>query len=514
MRSPFAPLPLLALGFGALLFATRWTPPYGLFHDELYYWVGARRLGLGYVDHPPLAPWVLAAATALLGDGRLAFALVPSLCGAGTLLLAGRMAQRVGAGSFGQALAALCVAVMPFNLVLFSFYSVNALEILLWTATTFLILEWISTGDERLWLGIGAVAGLALLDKHTFVLLAGGIAAGILATPLRAGLRSRWPWLGAGVALLLALPNLVWNAQHDWPSLAFYRSRPAIDLPATLSQALEIQILGANPANTLVWVPGLLYLLCSRRARAYRPLALAFALLFGVILLSGQRRGDRIAGIYPVVLAAGAAFWGRWRGRGYVGLRIALGTLVLCFGTLVVPATLPILSPQAVGEYFEALGEKPEIEVADVGQAIPLYLSGRLEWERFADQVIDAFEALPPGERKRAVVLAPHWVFASVIEYYGRERELPPVVAPHNAYWFWREDAAGRDVALAVAIPPDVLSRYFARTRELGAFRCEYCTGFRPDLPIVLAGGPVRPLVRLLTEWRHFGIEAAPLLRP
>jgi 4-amino-4-deoxy-L-arabinose transferase-like glycosyltransferase len=502
----------LALCFAALELATAWIEPYGLFHDELYYWANAQRLGLGYVDHPPLAAWLLAGATALLGDGPLGFRLVPALCGAGTLLLTGGIARRLGAGTFGQALAALGVAVMPTSLVLFSFYSVNALEILLWTAATRVLVELVHTGNQRLWLGIGAIAGVGLLNKHTFALLAVGMAVGIAATPLRVQLRSRWLWFGAAVALILAAPNLAWNAVHDWPSLDFYRSRPAADLPATILDALELQVLAANPANLLVWVPGVLFLLLSERARAYRPLAIAFVTLFVVILLSGHRRADRIAGIYPAVLAAGAAFWDRWRGPGHRGVRIALTAALLGFGALVVPASLPILSPPAVAKYFEAIGEKPEIETADVGQAIPLYFAGRLWAERLADAVAEAWDALAPDEQQRAVVLAPHWVFASAVEYYGRDRRLPPVVAPHNAYWFWRAEAAGRDVVLGVAIPSDVLSGYFLETRELGFFRCEVCASSRPDLPIVLATRPIRPLEELFSEWRHFGIEASPRL--
>ena len=511
-RSP--PLLLgVALAAAALEVATAWVPPYGLFHDEPYYWAGAQRLGLGYVDHPPLAPWLLAACTALLGDGRLAFRGLPALCFAATVLLAGRMAARLGAGRFGQTLAGLSVALMPFSLILFSFYSVNALEILLWTALTCLLVELIRTGNERLWLGIGALAGLALLNKHTSALLGAGIAVALVATPLRAQLRSRWLWLGAGVALLLALPNLIWNATHDWPSLAFYRSRPAVDLPATVLEALELQILGANPANVLVWLPGVLFLLLSQRARPYRPLALVFLTLFAVILLSGQRRADRIAGIYPVALAAGAACWDQWRGRGQRAARIGLVGALLVFGALVLPASVPILSPRAAEKYFEAIGETPEIETSDVGRALPLYFAGRLWSEGFVDQVAEAWETLPPDERERAVLLAPHWVYAAALEYHGRERGFPPVVAPHNAYWFWRHEAAGRDVVLAVAVPADVLARYFTATRELGVFHCQYCASFQPDLPIVLASGPVRPLETLLSEWRHFSIEATPHLR-
>jgi hypothetical protein len=505
------PLVGLASTFAALQLATAWVEPYGLFHDELYYWAGARRLELGYVDHPPLAPWLLAGTTSLLGDGRLAFRLVPALCGAGTLLLTGLMARRLGAGSFGRLLAGSCVAVMPVTLVLFSFYSVNALEILLWTAATYLLVELLRTRDERLWLGVGAVGGVALLDKHTFALLAAGIAVGIAATPLRGRLRSRWPWYGAGVALLLALPNVVWNARHDWPSLAFYRSRPAADLPASALEALEIQILGSNPVNLLVWLPGLFFLLFSRRARPHRPLAIAFLTLFLVSLLSNQRRADRIAGVYPVVLAAGAAWWDRWKGRGHHGVRFALIGLVLAGGALALPATLPILSPRAAADYLDAI-DAPEIETADVGRALPLHLEGRLWAERFAEGVAEAWEALPSVDRGRAVVLAPHWVFASAVEYYARDRGLPAVVAPHNAYWFWRGEAAGHDAVLAVAIPADVLSRYFAEAREVRVLRCESCGRLGPDLPVVLARGPVRPLEVLLAEWRWFSIEPTPHL--
>jgi hypothetical protein len=492
--------------------ATEWIPPYELLHDELYYWVGAKHPALGYVDHPPLAPWLLAAATALLGDGRLAFALVPALCGAGTLLLAGRMARLLGAGSFGQALAGVCVIATPVYLALFSFYSVNAIEILLWTAVTCLLVERIATGDARLWLGAGAVAGISLLDKHTFALLGLGLALGVLATPLRADLRTRWPWLGAAAALLVASPNLAWNALHDWPSLAFYRSRPLADLPTTPAQALEIQILAANPANLLVWLPGVAWLLLSRRGRAFRPFGIAFAALFAVMLVSDQRRGDRIAGIYPLAFAAGAACWERWRGRGHRLARAALLAAVLAVGALAAPAVLPILSPDAAGRYYEAIGEKPEIETPDVGQPIPLFLTGRLEWRRFAGEVIQAWQGLPAGVRERSALLAPHWVYASVVEYYGRGGALPPVVAPHNAYWFRRHEAAGRDAVLAVGIPAEVLAPWFAEVREVAWFRCAHCTSFRPDAPIVLATGPVRPLEALLHEWRHFGIDRVPQL--
>jgi hypothetical protein len=503
----------LAFGFAVLQIASGWLGPYELFHDETYYWACAKRPGLGYVDHPPLAPWLLAAGMAVLGDGRLVFELLPALCGAVTVLLAALMARRFGAGTFGQLLAGLGVVAMPFALVLFSFFSVNAIEILLWTTTTFLTIELIRTGDRRLWLAIGATTGIGLLNKHTFAILPFAIVAGMLVTPQRCRLRGRWPWLAASLALLFALPNLAWNLAHDLPSLAFYRSRPMADVPGSFGEALALQIAGANPVTVLLWVPGALHLLLARRMRAYRCLGIAFVTLLAVIVFSGHRRADRVAGIYPVMLAAGASFWDQWRGRWHRTMRAVLPSLIIAAVALAVPATLPLFPPEKVAAYLEGIGGSPEIETPDVGQKVPLYLLGRLEWERFADQVAAALQTLPAEDRARAVVLAPHWVFASVIEYYGRHRDLPPVVSPHNAYWFWRADAAGRDVVVSVAVEPEVLSRYFEETRPLAVFRCRYCTIFRPDMRIEVSKRPVRPLVDLLTGWRTFDILPAPALR-
>jgi hypothetical protein len=503
---------ILALGYATLQLASGWIPPWELFHDELYYWVGSRRLELGYVDHPPLSPWLLAGVVATLGEGRLAFGLPPALCGATTVFLTGAMARRLRADTFGQLVAALGAAVAPVLLVFFSFYSVNAIEILLWTSVCFLLLELIRSGDERLWLAIGAVAGLGLLNKHTFGLIGFGIAIGVLATPLRTQLESRWLWLGAGLALLLAAPNLWWNFQNDWPSLDFYQSRGGMNLPTSLADSVLLQIVSMNPANLLLWVPGLLFLLVSRTGRRYRPLGIAFLVLLLLMLFSGLRRGDRIAGAYPMVLAAGGAFWAGWQGRGYRLVRGALLVLLLAGGALVLPATLPVVSPARVVAFFEWIGEKPDVEKADVGNPLPVFLMGRLGWERLADEAIAAWETVPAAERARAVILAPHWLYASVIAYYGREHALPPIVSPHNAYAFWRHDAAGRDVVLSVGIREEVLARHFRETRRLHVFRCEHCASWRPDLPISVSYGPPKPLPDLLWDWRHFGLERAPAL--
>ena len=113
-RSATTGVALLALAVFALEWGTSWLGTGGFFIDELYYLACAERPGLGYVDHPPLAPFVLALSRPLLGDSLPALRFLPALCGAGTVFVAVRLAGRLGGGAFARVLTAVCMrSVMP-----------------------------------------------------------------------------------------------------------------------------------------------------------------------------------------------------------------------------------------------------------------------------------------------------------------------------------------------------------------------------------------------------------------
>jgi len=363
----------IAAAFVALQFWAATVEPYGLLHDEPYYWVGAKRLGWGYVDHPPWAPWILAFATEILGDGRFVFIVVPALCGAATIVVTGRLAQRFGAHRYGQLLAGLCAATAPFFLIIFSFYSVNAFDVLFWSLASLALVEIIRTENDRLWLVLGMIAGLALLNKHTFVLIGAALAIAIIVSPLRRHLTTRWPWSAAVLALALASPNLVWNFQHDWPSLQFYASRSGVNVPTNLVEGVVVQVLGAGLGSLLVWIPGVAYLLRSPRARAYRPLGIAFALLLAVMLLSGLRRGDRIAGAYPIAFAAGAAAIDIGRRRSVRILRWVAPAAILLLAVPQARLSLPIRPPGRIAAFFESIGQSPSVQYFEAHQ-LPINL--------------------------------------------------------------------------------------------------------------------------------------------
>jgi 4-amino-4-deoxy-L-arabinose transferase-like glycosyltransferase len=349
------------LGLALLYFLLEWIPSfagtYGYFIDELYYIACSGRLALGYVDHPPISILLLRLIRELLGDSLPALRLVPALCGAALVILTGLIARRLGAGVFGQALAAGAVMVGSICHVMFSFYSMNSFAFVIWAGCFLLLIEIERRDEPRLWLAFGLLAGLGLQNK-TIVLLALGLAVGLVLTPARRHLGSRWLWLGACVAALLFLPNLLWQVQHGWPSIEFYRNADIYkNVPTPPLEVLTQQFLFMNPAAFPVWFAGLIFFLVTKDGRRFRHLGWIYVVLLLLMLVGQKSRPDRISPAYPILFAGGGVLLEqvtsamRWR-----WLRVALPALLLLLGAALAPIGIPLLSPPTTAAYGAMLG--------------------------------------------------------------------------------------------------------------------------------------------------------------
>src|SRR5262245_55837306 len=148
---------------------------YGFFGDELYYLACADHLDWGYVDHPPLSIWVLAGWRSLLGDGLFSLRLLSALLGAGAVVRAGQLAHGLGGGRQAQLLTALVIALAPMNLVVHGYFSMNALDILIWSSAFCLLVRVVREPTRARWLGLGALLGVGLLDKLSVLWLGAGL---------------------------------------------------------------------------------------------------------------------------------------------------------------------------------------------------------------------------------------------------------------------------------------------------------------------------------------------------
>lgn len=310
----WAPLGVLAAGLTVLLVGV--AGRYGYHRDELYFLRAGREAALSYVDQPPLTP-LLAAAMDSLAPGSLVALRLPSALAAGAVvLLTGLIAREFGAGRAAQLLAAACMAVSAVLLAVGHLLSTATFDLLAWTALSWLLVRALRDGGP-VWLVTGAVAGVALQNKTQPAFLLAAVLAGLLAVGPRLLFRSPWPWLGGSLALALWAPNLHWQAVHGWPQLelaeAIAAGSSGTSEPWYLF--LPFQLVLVSPVLVPVWAAGWWRLARAPELRTWRSFAVVYPLLALFFLLGGGKP-YYLAGLYPVLLAAGAAPAVDWARRG------------------------------------------------------------------------------------------------------------------------------------------------------------------------------------------------------
>ena len=495
----------------AVYFLLMWIPGSwgrgGYFIDEFYYIACTDHMAFGYVDHPPLSIAILWVVRSLFGDSLPVIRFLPALAGAAAIFMAALIARRLGAGLFGRAVAAGAAMAGSVWQVMFGMYSMNAFEILIWEGCFLILIEIERLNRPRLWLAFGALAGLGLENKHTMILLAAGLAFGLLVTRARRHLAQRWIWLGLGLALLLFVPNLIWQAVHGWPSLEFYHNAEVLkNVPTPPLQVVLQQVLFMNPGALPIWLAGLVFLLWHREGRPYRHLGWLFLILF-VLMVAGQKsRPDRITAAYAVLFAAGGALFGllaerrprRW-------LKAALPALLVIGGAVTLPLTVLFLSPQATADYGARLGIVPQIEQGEEKvSALPQWLADRFGWEKLAEDVEKAAQHLRPEERAKAIILVPSYGQAGSISLLGRGRGLPPVYACQNTYFHWGPPPDPVEAAIIVGFREETARALFAEVTQVGLHDCDWCMPWRDNDPIWLCRGPKLRFADVWHEFKHY----------
>jgi len=385
---------LLALARIALLLLNN--PQYGWHRDELDMLDNAQALAWGYVSYPPVAPLVARIALVLFGPSLLGVRLFASLAMAAVMVLAGLIARELGGGRLAQMVAAVATGISPIQLLAGTLFSYSSFDCLWWVLTAYLMIRLLKSGDARGWLAIGLVFGLGMMTKYLFAVLIAGVVIGVLLTPARRFLRSPWLWAGAAIALVMCLPNLMWQVQHDFISLEFMRGIHARDIliGRTASFVPEQFYFSANLATIPLWVVGLVTFIVGDRGRKYRILAWMYVVPLALLMFL-QARSYYLAPAYPMLIAAGAVVTEAWFARLSPGRsRVARSAL---YGALALG-----------GLAFAAIA----LPIAPVGSAwwdVASDLNGELPemigWPELVQTVADIYASLPEAEQARAAII-------------------------------------------------------------------------------------------------------------
>jgi hypothetical protein len=413
---------------------------YGYFRDELYYLAASDHLAWGYVDFAPFAAFIMHVSRFLFGDSLRAIRIFPALANGAEIVLTGFIVRELGGKRFAIFLACLSVLVCPVILNNGSRFSMNPFEPLFWMGCIYILLLAINRSRPELLVWFGVPAGLGVENKHSAVFFLVSLTVGLLATPERHWFRSRWLWIAAVLIVLLGLPNLVWQYQHGfatWIDLSNVKKiHKNVELPPL--PFFKQQIMMLLPVSVLVWIPGLAFLLFYEEGKRYRVLAVTY-LAFLAIMMALHGKDYYLAPIYPMLFAAGGVFWERFISS-HARLRwvkVALPAVILVVGAIVAPIVLPVLPPERVAPYMEALGIKIPRTETHMRSSLPQHFADEFGWQEMVSQVAAIYNSMPPNDRAKTAILAGNYGSAGAIDFFGSRYGLPKSISAHQNYYYW-----------------------------------------------------------------------------
>ena len=450
-----APFAWVSLAVGLCVFAVLAAVAgrYGYHRDELYFLEAGRHLAWGYPDQPPLVP-LLARLMNDLAPGSVVVLRLPSAVVAAAIVpLTAVITGVFGGDRRAQLLAAGSIAVSPVLLASGHLLSTATFDLLAWTVISLLVVVILRGGDERLWLAVGVVAGVGLLDDDLVAFLIAALLGGIAIAGPRRTFRSPWLWAGALIAAAMWAPYLVWQARHGWPELAVSRGiangASGSSTPRWLLVPEQLAIV--SPFFAPVWITGLVRLFRVPELRFARAVGWTYGLLAVVFVISGGK-AYYLAGMYPVLLAAGAQPALGWLGRGRRLLRRS---------ALAAAFVLTALSSLYYGLPLVPLRSLHDTSVVSVNYDI----GETVAWPTYVHEIATAWNGLPASVRAHAAILTSNYGEAGAVDRYGPALGLPTAYSGHMGYWYWGPPPASATSVLGVGFEAGYLDRFFADVR-------------------------------------------------
>lgn len=469
---------------------------YGFHRDELYFLDCARHLQAAYVDQPVLTPLLARVSLSLFGVSAPGLRVWPALAAWATVVLAAMTVRELGGGRRPQLVAAVATATMPALLGVDHLLEPTSFDVPAWAALALVVLRIGRTGDVRWWPVGGVVLGLGLANKHSVGLFAVALVAGALLSGGHRAILNRWFALGAVIAAAFVVPDLVWQAQHQWAAIAMTQMLNQENGGLGNAGSWVVgQLIMAALAMAWVWAAGLRHLWRSGQP-LWRALVWAYGLLFVFFAVTTGAKIYYLAGAYVYLLAAGAVALDGWLAARRVRIRTLMAaTAVTAVAAL--PLVLPVLPADDIGWTYGVNQESAET----------------LGWPQLVGAVHTAWYALPAAQRAGTVVFADNYGEAGAVNELGRSAGLPTAVSGHNTEWWWGPGPVAARTVLAVMPGPvdgdgdtALLGRYFSHVRAVAVLTNP--AGIHNQEwggHVYLCTGPRLPWARLWPRLRHYG---------
>lgn len=437
---------------------------FGFHRDEFLHLVLADHLDWGYKEVPPFIAVLAKISLSVFGDSVFAARVFPTIAGALIVWLTGRIVVELGGKRFAITTACLALIFAPAFVASNYLFQPVVFDQLWWVLTVWLFCKYLNTADVRYLYWLGAAVGLGMLTKYTMAFFTGSLIIGILISNERKLLFNRHVIISALIAVLIFLPNVIWQFAHHLPVITHMKELRATQLDYVKPSDFIIQQLLVNGPSLFIWLTGFFFLLFAFKLRRFRYLAIAYVLIF-LFLLYMDGKSYYIFGAYPMLFAAGGFAVEKMIQRSWVVLRVAAIMLFILPNLLLLPLFLPVLSLDKTVDAFKfATARMPFLKFAvtwEDQKQHPLTqdYADMLGWDEMAKKAADAYHCLTPEQQKHTQIFADNYGQAGALHYFHKKYNMPDVVSLNSSFALWAPDSLNGKYIIYVDDDDNVTAR-------------------------------------------------------
>lgn len=428
---------VIKIGFNLLAI-----PHFGFHRDELLHLALGDHLGWGFKEVPPFIAFLAKLQTSLFGTSVFAARIFTTLAAGVIVWLVGLIVVELGGKMFAITLACLSFIFAPAFLASDYLFQPVVFDQLWWVLAVWLIARYVNYHSAKYLYFLGVVVGVGLLTKYTMGFFTVALILGLLVTRQRKLLFNRHVLFSVIIALLIFLPNIVWQFQHHLPVITHMKTLQKQQLDYIKPADFISQEFLVNGAAMLVWLVGLGFLLFSYKLRKFQFMAFAFMLIF-VFLLEMNGKSYYLFGAFPMLFAAGGYGFERWIKIKYTGLRALAVILFTVPNLLFFPTALPVLPLNNTLAFIRFTGRYvPASKFAvtwEDHKTHPLTqdYADMFGWEEMVAKTAKVYNSLTPEEKSHAIIITDNYGEGGAFARFGPKYQLPEAVCLASSFALW-----------------------------------------------------------------------------
>jgi len=453
---------------------------YGFHRDELLHLSVSEHMASGYFEFPPFIAFLGKLSHWVFDYSLFGTRLFPTLAGVAILVLCGLMAKEMGGKSKAVFLAGLGIlAFLPFyrNHTLFQ---PVAFDQLFWTMGFFFFVKFINTQHKKfLWL-MGLSLGLGLMNKYTMLVWGFGMFIGLFFYQKGQLLKNKWLYFSASLSLLIFLPNILWQVQHDFPLLLHLQALSTNQLDELSPWKFLMDQIEMIPTFAL-FVIGLIGLFSVNKLKPYRSTGVAALVIFFTMWLL-KSKTYYVFGLYPLLFAAAAVTLAHWL-RKHPAWIYVIGASVFLPMAFFIPDATPILPVEQFIEYADVKTDNGRVQLT--GDYADMF-----GWEEQVKAVDSVYRSLPQKQRENTVLWAENYGEAGALKILGKSYGLPSPISRHGSFWTWGYGNKDAEVWISIGNETPSVEYVFEEVELVKVITHKYAIDEEQGIPLYICRKP------------------------